>query len=71
MKEIEENLIAKSLKLSSFQRQLEIQRQEKKSMEVFFTLWKTNAKKLKKDQGLIDIVNPIGTYLNALDYYLK
>ena len=40
-------------------------------MEVFFTLWKTNAKKLKKDQGLIDIGNPIGTYLNALDYYLK
>ena len=39
-------------------------------MEVFFTLWKTNAKKLKKDQGLIDIVNPIGSYLNALDNYL-
>ena len=40
-------------------------------MEVFFTLWKTNAKKIKKDQGLMDLTNPIGSYLNSLDNYLQ
>ena len=40
-------------------------------MEVFFTLWRTNVKKIKKNQGLMDLVNPISTYLNALDTYLQ
>ena len=71
LKEVEKNLVATSLKLSAFQRQIEIQRQEKKSIEVFFSLWKTNVKKIRKSIGLFDQINPLGSYLNDLHSYIN
>ena len=40
-------------------------------MRLFLNIWRTNVKKIKKTQGMLDIVNPIGSYLVDLDSYLS
>ena len=57
--------------MSAFQRSIEIQKQERNSLEVFFNLWSTKVKKIRLNQGLVDAGNPIGIYLDDLDHYLR
>ena len=40
-------------------------------MEAFFNIWRNNVKKIKKNQGMLDLVNPIGVYLYDLYMYVN
>jgi len=49
LKDLIKDIAASALKLSAFQRSIEIQKQERNSLQVFFNLWSTKVKKIKQN----------------------